>query len=144
MPGMGNIQEMLGKMGMGGAGGMGNIQEMLGKMGMGGAGGMGDLAAMAGMAGLGKNVKLDVNAMQQKMEKNAKHEALKERMKKKVEAKHMEQLVQTAKAAAAQQVPTITDEELFAFFKTGETVERTPRNAKPNEGAGKKKKKSKK
>jgi|Laugresubdmm15sn_1035100.scaffolds.fasta_scaffold00062_20 hypothetical protein len=148
MPGMGNIQEMLGKMGMGGAGGMGNIQEMLGKMGMGGAGGMGDLAAMAGMAGLGKNAKLDVNAMQQKMEKNAKHEALKGRMKKKVEAKHMEELVQTAKAAAAaaaaQSAPTITDEELFALFKTGDTVERTPRNAKPNDGAGKKKKKPKK
>ena len=82
------------------------------------------------------------------MEKNAKHEALKERMKKKVEAKHMEQLVQTAKAAAAaaaaQTAPTVTDEELFALFKNGETVERTPRNAKPNEGAGKKKKKTKK
>ena len=127
--------------------GMPNIQELLGKMGMGGAGGgmpdMADLAGLAGMAGLGRNAKLDTNAMQQKMDRLTKQQAMKERMRKNIEAKQMAKLAAEASAAASQsQKPAITDEELFAIFSTGETVERTPRGAKPGgDNAGKKKKK---
>jgi hypothetical protein len=127
--------------------GMPNIQELLGKMGMGGAGGgmpdMADLAGLAGMAGLGRNVKLDTNAMQQKMDRLTKQQAMKERMRKNIEAKQVAKLAAEATAAASQsQKPAITDEELFAIFSTGETVERTPRGAKPSgDNAGKKKKK---
>ena len=130
MPGMPNIQEMLGKMGMG----------------MGGAGGGGmpdlsDLAGLAGLAGLGRNAKLDTNAMQQRMDRMTKQEAMKDRIRKKAEAKQLAQL-----AAAPQQQPSqapISDEELFAIFSTGEKVDRTPRGAKPvgDESSGKKKKK---
>jgi hypothetical protein len=127
--------------------GMPNIQELLGKMGMGGAGGgmpdMADLAGLAGMAGLGRNAKLDTNAMQQKMDRLTKQQAMKERMRKNIEAKQIAKLAAEASAAASQsQKPAITDEELFAIFSTGETVERTPRGAKPGgDNAGKKKKK---
>jgi hypothetical protein len=126
--------------------GMPNIQELLGKMGMGGTGGMpdlADLAGLAGMAGLGRNAKLDTNAMQQKIDKLSKQQAMKERMRKNIEAKQMAKLAAEATAAASQsQKPAITDEELFAIFSTGETVERTPRGAKPGgDNAGKKKKK---
>jgi hypothetical protein len=127
MPGMPNIQELLSKMGMG-AGGMPD---------------MADLAGMAGMAGLGRNTKLDTNAMQQRMDRMTKQQAMKERMRKNMEAKQMAKLTAEASAAnQAQQAPKITDEELFAIFSTGETVERTPRGAKPSgDNSGKKKKK---
>jgi hypothetical protein len=127
--------------------GMPNIQELLGKMGMGGAGGgmpdLADLAGLAGMAGLGRNTKLDTNAMQQRMDKLTKQQAMKERMRKNMEAKQIAKLAAEANAAASQsQKPAITDEELFAIFSTGETVERTPRGTTPSgDNAGKKKKK---
>jgi len=128
--------------------GMPNIQELLGKMGMAGAGGgmpdMADLAGLAGMAGLGRNAKLDTNAMQQKMDKMTKQQAMKERMRKNMEAKQIAKLTAEASAATSQaQRPSITDEELFAIFSTGETVERTPRGAKPSgDNMTKKKKKN--
>jgi hypothetical protein len=130
MPGMPNIQELLGKMGMG-AGGAGGMPDLA------------DLAGLAGMAGLGRNTKLDTNAMQQKMDRLTKQQAMKERLRKNMEAKQMAKLAATAAAAnQAQQAPAITDEELFAIFSTGETVERTPRGAKPSgDSSGKKKKK---
>ena len=127
--------------------GMPNIQELLGKMGMGGAGGgmpdMADLAGLAGMAGLGRNAKLDTNAMQQRMDRLTKQQAMKERMRKNIEAKQVAKLAAAAtQAQQAQQAPAISEEELFAIFSTGETVERTPRGAKPGgDNAGKKKKK---
>jgi hypothetical protein len=123
--------------------GMPNIQELLGKMGMGGVPDLGDLAGLAGMAGLGRNAKLDTNAMQQRMEKMTKQQAMKDRMRKNMEAKQIAKLAAAAASAnQGQQAPTITDEELFAIFSTGERVERTPRGAKPNgDNVGKKKKK---
>jgi hypothetical protein len=132
MPGMPNIQELLGKMGMGGAGGAGGMPDLA------------DLAGLAGMAGLGRNTRLDTNAMQQRMDKLTKQQAMKERMRKNMEAKQMAKMTAAASAAAASQAqkPAITDEELFAIFSTGETVERTPRGAKPaGDNGGKKKKK---
>ena len=135
MPGMGNIQEMLGKMGMGGMGRAG------------GAGGMdmGDLAAMAGMAGLGRNTKINTGAMQQQMDRLAKQEAFRDRIKKKMEAKNLAQLAAAANAQQpVQQAPQMTDEELIAMFGAEEKPERTPRASKPKDSSGKKKKKNNK
>jgi hypothetical protein len=111
MPGMGNIQEMLGKMGMGRPGGAGG-------MNMGGMD-MGDLAAMAGMAGLGRNTRINTGAMQQQADRLAKQEAFRNRIKKKMEAKNLAQLAALANVQQAEQVQqasTISDEELFAMF----------------------------
>jgi hypothetical protein len=136
MPGMGNIQEMLGKMGMGGMGRAG------------GAGGMdmGDLAAMAGMAGLGRNAKINTGAMQQQMDRLSKQEAFRNRIKKKMEAKNLAQLTAAANVQQpTQQAAQITDEDLIAMFgaEEKEKAERTPRASKPKDSSGKKKKKSK-
>lgn len=148
---MAEASEMLNK--MKNVPGMPNIQEMLGKMGMGAGaatgGGMpdlSDLAGLAGLAGLGRNVKLDTNAMQQRMDRMTKQEAMKDRIRKKMEAKQLEKIA-AASAAASTNVPqqsAISDEELFAIFSTGEKVERTPRGAKPSESSNADKKKKKK
>ena len=53
--------------------GMGDIQSMLGKMGMG------------GMGGFGKNTRVDTNAMKMQMDKYTKMEQMKQRMQKKAE-----------------------------------------------------------
>jgi hypothetical protein len=53
--------------------GMGDIQSMLGKMGMG------------GMGGMGKNTRVDTNAMKVQMDKYNKMEQMKQRMQKKAE-----------------------------------------------------------
>jgi len=53
--------------------GMGDIQSMLGKMGMG------------GMGGMGKNVRVDTNAMKMQMDKYSKMEQMKERIRRKAE-----------------------------------------------------------
>jgi hypothetical protein len=116
--------------------GMDNIQDMLSKMG-----GMGGLAGM--MGGLGKNMKVDVNAMQAQLDRNNKMQAMKNRMKKKVVEKQMA----AAMAAASQNIQanqstnTMTEEELIAMFS--EKPEKTPIVQK-KEGAKKKKNKNKK
>lgn len=116
--------------------GMDNIQDMLSKMG-----GMGGLAGM--MGGLGKNMKVDVNAMQAQLDRNNKMQAMKNRMKKKVVEKQMA----AAMAAASQNIQanqpanTMTEEELIAMFS--EKPEKTPLQSK-KEGAKKKKNKNKK
>jgi len=146
---MAEASEMLNK--MKNVPGMPNIQEMLGKMGMGGAGGNGmpdlsDLAGLAGLAGLGRNAKLDTNAMQQKMDRMSKQEAMRDRLRKKMEAKNLEKLAAAAAAAnvnQGQQTPKITDEELFAIFSNEEKAERTPRGATPSGDSSAKKKKKK-
>jgi hypothetical protein len=131
MPGMPNIQEMLSKMGMGGANG-------------GGMPDLNDLAGLAGLAGLGRNTKLNTNAMQQKLDRMTKQEAMKDRMRKKLEAKQLEKITSAA-AASLNQAPTaLSDEELITMFSTGEKVERTPRGANPTPDASGKKKKNKK
>ena len=53
--------------------GMGDIQSMLGKMGMG------------GMGGMGKNTRVDTNAMKMQMDKYTKMEQMKERIRRKAE-----------------------------------------------------------
>jgi hypothetical protein len=159
MPGMGNIQEMLGKMGMGGLGGrgggggggdgLGNIQEMMEQMG-----GMDGIQEMMGKMGLGRNKKVDVNAMEAKLERNKKNEQMKERMKKNMILKQQQlqqqQLQQQQQKLEQQKVSAnaLSDEQLISVFSTGEKVERTLRTATPNTNVvgekSSKKKKSKK
>jgi len=123
--------------------GMGNIQSMLSKMGM------GDMAGLSGLAGLGG--KVDVGAMEAKLNKSMKLAKTKERIRAKAEAnqkaKLAEQLAAMTQPAAQQQA--LSEEELIKIFSSGEKVERTPRNTKSdgiagNGTEGKKKKKGKK
>ena len=109
---MTEASEMLQK--MKGMPGMGNIQEMLSKLGMNGAG----IPPM----GMGKNAKVNINAMQQQLEKTVKQEAMKksmqEKLKKKKELKAQEQMI-----SPLQQPSGLSDEELISMF------EKTPRQA---------------
>ena len=115
--------------------GMGNMQEMLSKMGM----------QMPNMAGLGKNVKLDVNAMDNKLKQTMKTAQMAERMHKKAEQRKQE-----ASAAAAvqatnmqnQTAPAYTDAHLLSLFSDMGKPEKTPRSAGKPEDKKKKKKKA--
>ena len=111
--------------------GMGNMQEMLSKMGM----------QMPNMAGLGKNVKLDVNAMDNKLKQTMKTAQMAERMHKKAEQRKQE----TAAAAAVQATnttPAYTDAHLLSLFSDMGKPEKTPRSAGKPEDKKKKKKKA--
>jgi hypothetical protein len=120
--------------------GMDNIQAMLGKMGM-------------NIPNMGKNAKVDINAMEAQLNRNMKVVQTKERLKKKMEMKHM---ANAAIAAMSQQQQpanpqALTDEQLISVFSTGEKVERSPRNGAAVNTSGiasgssdKKKKKGKK
>lgn len=100
--------------------GMGNIQQMLGKMGMSGLG--------------GKGGKLNMGAMEAQLNRNMKAAQTKERIKAKAEALRLakEQLAQ--QNAEANTINQITEEDIdkvVSIFSTGESVEKTPRGAKP-------------
>ena len=94
VPGMGDIQSMMKKMGMGGGpGGMGGLDALsaLSSMG-GGMGGLDALSALGGLGGLaglggGKNNKLDLGAMQNAMEQNMKSLEKREKMKQRINEK---------------------------------------------------------
>lgn len=120
--------------------------------------GMGDMQKMfsqMGIPGLGKGAKINMGAMEAQLNKNMKNAKMKERFRAKAEAnaKAKEQ-AQTAFCNMSNAPPAISDEELVKIFSTGETVERTPRGAKPptpntsntpiNNTGGKKKGKGKK
>ena len=115
-------------------GGMDGIQEMMGKM------------------GLGRNKKVDVNAMEAKLERNKKNEQMKERMKKNMILKQQQLQQQQLQQQQLQQqkvsANALSDEQLISVFSTGEKVERTLRTATPNTNVvgekSSKKKKSKK
>jgi hypothetical protein len=83
--------------------GMDNIQSMLNKMGMGGAGG-----------------KMNMGAMKSQLGKNMKMAQMKERMRAKAETNKL-----------AKDTPPNTTIPPNTVFSTGETVEKTPRGAKP-------------
>jgi hypothetical protein len=112
--------------------GMGNIQSMLSKMGMGGLG-----SAMGGG-------KMNMGAMEANLNQRMKMAKMKERMQTKAEAnaKTREQEAQ-AQAQAASNQQAISEEELLKLFSSAEKAERTPRGAKPEQN-NKKKKKGKK
>jgi hypothetical protein len=82
--------------------GMDNIQSMLNKMGMGG----------------GAGGKMNMGAMKSQLEKNMKMAQMKERMKAKAETNKLAKDNQNAAPSSN-------------VFSTGETVEKTPRGAKP-------------
>jgi hypothetical protein len=154
MPGMPNIQDFLKGMNMGGMnmGGMNMGGMNMGGMNMGGTDGMpdlGNLAGLAGLAGLGKNAKVDTNAMKQNLERKTKLDAMKERAKKKMEAKNLAKLASlSTQTPNASTIPSqsLTDEELLAFFsnKNNNSNNKTTNNTNNSETTSKKKKKSKK
>jgi len=98
--------------------GMGNIQSMLSKMGMSGLGGLGGKVNTGAMeAQMGRKLKM----AQQKERIRAKAEANALR-------RQMEQASTAALAQQPQQSST-TEEELLKLFSTGEKIEKTPRGA---------------
>jgi len=99
--------------------GMGNIQSMLSKMGMGMGGG-----------------KVNTGAMEAQLNQRLKMAKTKERIRAKAEA--------SAKAKADTNMstptqPTVSNEELFKVFSSGEKNEKTPRGAKPQQQTSNKK-----
>lgn len=110
--------------------GMGDIQSMLGKMGLGGMGG-----------------KVNMKATEANLNKAMKMAKTKERIRAKAEANQAARLAALSanNASTAPIAPVMSEEELVKIFSTGETVERTPRGAKPQQQPStNKKKKSKK
>jgi hypothetical protein len=122
--------------------------ELLEKMkNMPGMGDMQQMFAQMGIPGLGKGAKLNMGAMEANLNKNMKNAKMKERIRAKAEAnaKAREQ-EKTAFCNMSDAKPQFTEEEILKIFSTGETVEKTPRGAKPPEQSNKsgKKKKGKK
>ena len=115
--------------------GMGNIQSLLSKMGMGNLSGLGGKVNTAAMeAQLNKNLKLakTKERIRAKAEANAK-------------AKLEQQAAAILQQQLQQTQPAISEEELIKIFSSQEKIERTPRGAKPNvQGKQDKKKKGKK
>ena len=121
--------------------GMDNIQEMLSKMG-----GLGGLSGM--MGGLGKNMKVDVNAMQAQMDRTQKMNSMKDRMKKKLVEKQMAAAMAAAAAnvSTSSATPQMSEEELISFLSekpTGVSKEGAKKEGQKKE-AKKKKNKNKK
>jgi len=110
--------------------------------------GMGDMSkifSQMGIPGLGKGSKLNTGAMEANLNRNMKAAKMKERIRAKAQAnaKAKEQSKQT-EANPVEYKPAYTDEELIKIFSTGETVEKTPRGAKPPQQNSSGKKKGKK
>jgi hypothetical protein len=106
--------------------GMGNIQSMLSKMGM------------SGLASGFGGGKVNTGAMEAQLNQRLKMAKTKERIRAKAEA--------NAKAKLAANMPTttqpsVTNEELFKVFSSGEKIEKTPRGTKPQQQQNSNKKK---
>ena len=136
MPGMGDIQSMLSKMGMGGSGG-----------GSGG-GGMGDMAEMmAKMGGLMGGGKLNMGAMTNALNQNMKNaenrEAMMQRANQKSMQKKLEMAQEQARIANLPPVKPMTEDELeqLVFSIEGEKPEKSLRTDIPVKSSNKKKKK---
>lgn len=114
--------------------GMDNIQTMLRQMGM--AGGA--------MPNLGRNTKVDVNAMQNQLNRLEKNAKMKENLKRKAELKNAQKLAEqlaekaAVEARTAAQKNVMSDEELMAFIGDDK------KESKPKASGSGKKKKSKK
>jgi hypothetical protein len=133
IPGMGNIQEMMGNMAGGGEGGaqpdMAGMVNMVSSMmgageggGEGGGGGVADLAGMMGglMGGLKPGQKIDTNAMERQDKRTNQITQMKQRIEKK-KLKEMVALQQMqANTAAREQAvvdtPPLTNDELEELF----------------------------
>ena len=115
--------------------GMGNLQSMLSKMGLSGLGGKLNTNAME--AQLNKNMKMakTKERIRAKAEANAKA-----KLEKQAASIIQEQMQQQKQPQSA-----ISEEELVKIFSSQEKIERTPRGANPNvQNKGDKKKKGKK
>ena len=139
MPGMGDIQSMLQKMGMGGGGrgGGGGIEDMLA-----GLGGLGGLAGLAGGAG----GKLNLGAMTNRLNQDMKQMENKEKMLQRANIKRaeMEKIkLEQQKMAALPPTKQLTDKEMeeLVFSIEGDKPEKSMRNDKPSNNSNKKKKK---
>jgi len=111
--------------------GMGDIQSMLAKMGMGvglGSGAKPNMNAM--QSKLQQNMKMA--QMKERMKSKAEAKAQAQQIQ------QMQQMQQTQENSAG--ALALTDEQLLSVFSTGEKVERTPVGAKPQTNSGKKKK----
>jgi hypothetical protein len=107
--------------------GMENIQSMMNKMGLGGGG------------------KMNMGAMKSQLGKNMKMAQMKERMKAKAETNKLAKDTASQNATAtATATANNQNANKNTVFSTGETVEKTPRGAKPEIIVNKKKKKGKK
>ena len=117
--------------------GMGNLQSLLSKMGM------GDISGLGGrMSG-----KLNTSAMEAQLQKNLKMAQTKERIRAKAEANAKAKLEkQTAELFQTQSKSqtAISEEELVKLFSSTEKNTKTPRSANPNIQKEDKKKKTKK
>lgn len=139
MPGMGDIQSMLQKMGMGGGGRGrgGGIEDMLA-----GLGGLGGLAGLAGGAG----GKLNLGAMTNRLNQDMKQMENKEKMLQRANIKRaeMEKIkLEQQKMAALPPTKQLTDKEMeeLVFSIEGDKPEKSMRNDKPSNNSNKKKKK---
>ena len=166
MPGMGDIQSMLGKMGMGGRGGpgggmgdiggmMANMSRAMGSNGSGGggeAGGMDNMAemmsmmggAMANMRGGGKlNTAAMTNALNQNIKQAEKREAMVNRANQNSMRKKLEMAQEQERIANLPPVKPLTEDELeqLVFSIEGEKPEKSMRNNNPGKSSNKKKKK---
>ena len=109
--------------------GMGNIQSMLNKMGMGNLGGKVNTGAMESQL----NSRMKMAKMKERMK--AKSEA------KAAATSANASAANASATNASATKPTISEEEILKIFSTGEKVDRTPRGAKPSQGTGNQKKK---
>ena len=166
MPGMGDIQSMLSKMGMGvpggpGGGGMGDIGGMMANMtramgsnsqGGGGAGGMENMAemmammggALGGGRGGGKlNMGAMTNALNQNLKQAEKREAMMNRANQKSMQKKLEMAQEQERMANLPPVKPLTEDELeqLVFSIEGEKPEKSMRTDIPVKSSNKKKKK---
>ena len=164
MPGMGDIQSMLGKMGMGGRGGpgggmgdiggmMANMSRAMGSNGPGGeAGGMDNMAemmsmmggAMANMRAGGKlNTAAMTNALNQNIKQAEKREAMVNRANQKSVQKKLEMAQEQERIANLPPVKPMTEDELeqLIFSIEGEKPEKSMRTNSPVKSSNKKKKK---
>ena len=171
MPGMGDIQSMLSKMGMGGPGegGMGgaggaggglgdlgglmaNMTRAMGSNGPGGGdtGGpdmaemMGNMAKMMGGRGGGKlNMGAMTNALNQNIKQAEKREAMMNRANQKSMQKKLEMAQEQARLANLPPVKPLTEDELeqLVFSIEGEKPEKSMRTDIPVKSSNKKKKK---
>jgi hypothetical protein len=167
MPGMGDIQSLLKKMGMGGGRGMrggggrgggdgedgGEGDDVLGGLaGLGGLGGGADMANMLRMAGLGGlgGGKLNLGAMSNAINQNMKKAQMKEDMIKraayKSAQKKLEMEKQNERLAILPPTKQLTNEELeqLVYSIEGDKPEKTMRSNNSANSDKKKKKKGKK
>ena len=168
MPGMGDIQSMLGKMGMGGpggpggpGGGMGDIGGMMANMtramgsngqGGGGAGGMENMAemmammggALGGGRGGGKlNMGAMTNALNQNMKQVEKREEMMNRATQKSIQKKLEMAQEHERVANLPPVKPLTEDELeqLVYSIEGDKPEKSMRTDTSGKSSNKKKKK---